>query len=372
MKNVLINDHETTTWSKGSPYDHRNWLVTSGWLFNGEYIETTDPKIVRELFDAAEWYVAFNAKFELAWNRRHYKIRKPIINLWDVQIAHFIITCQQNKYPSLNSVLEYYGLPQKVDKVKEYWDQGLNTHEIPKEILSEYQEWDVRGTGECFKRQWEHPKNRLIRQDCWDTLVLSEMEYNGMMFDFEGAEEHSKQIDAEVAQIEKELNDLVQVENINWGSNQHLSAVLFGGQIKYEVKEDYLFTYKDPKKPPVMKTRKVERVIDMPRLCSPKRATAKPEVWKVDEDTLSTLRAGGKAKKIIDLVGRKSKLDKINGTYLKGMVNRYEESGWTNNIIHGNLNQVSVVTGRLSSDKPNLQNISPEVKKHFVSRYGTT
>jgi len=369
MKNVLTFDYETTTWSKGSPYDHRNWLVTSGWLLNDEYVETTNPKVVQELFDAAEWFVSFNAKFELAWTRRHYKIHKPVMNLWDVQIAHFIITCQQHKYPSLNDVLSYYNLPLKVDKVKEYWEQGLNTQEIPKEVLSEYQEWDVRGTYECFKRQWEHPKNRLIRQDCWDTLVLSEMEYNGMLYDLEGSRKHAEEIDKQVLQIEAELNDLTQVEGINWGSNQHLSAVLFGGQVKYEVKEDYLFTYKDPKKPPVMKTRKVEKVIEMPRLCTPKRATAKPGVWKVDEDTLSTLRATGKAKKIIELVSKKSKLDKINGTYLKGIVNRYEESGWTDSLIHGNLNQVSVVTGRLSSDKPNLQNVTPDVKMHFKSRY---
>ena len=228
------------------------------------------------------------------------------------------------------------------------------------------------GTKNVFFEQWNHPKNKLIRQDCWDTLVLSEMEYNGMLYDLEGSKKHAAEIDQQVLQIESELNDLVQVPNINWGSNQHLSAVLFGGQVKYEVKEDYLFTYKDPKKPPVMKTRTVEKVIDMPRLCTPKRATSKPGVWKVDEDTLSTLRATGKAKKIIDLVTKKSKLDKVNGTYLKGIPTRYEEYGWTDSIIHGSINQVSVVTGRLSSNSPNLQNIPPDVKSHFVSRYGTT
>lgn len=370
-KHVLVNDCETTTWNKGSPYDKRNWLVTSGWWFDGEYIETSDPKTVKDLFFAAEWYVGFNLKFELAWNRKM-GLHRPEMNIWDCQIAHFIITCQQHKYPSLNDVLEYYGFPKKIDKVKEYWDKGLNTHEIPPEILSEYQKYDVMGTKDVFFEQWKHPKNRLIRQDCWDTLVLSEMEYNGMLYDLEGSAKHAEEIDQQVLQIEAELNDMVQIAGINWGSNQHLSAVLFGGQVKYEVKEDYLFTYKDPKKPPVMKTRKVEKVIDMPRLCSPKRATSKPGVWKVDEDTLSTLRVTGKAKKIIELVTKKSKLDKINGTYLKGIVNRYEESGWSDGIIHGNLNQVSVVTGRLSSDKPNLQNVTPEVKRHFVSRYGTT
>lgn len=369
MPNILTFDVETTTSSKGSPYDHRNRLVTAGWLFNDEYLETTDPVKVKEMFYAADWILAFNAKFDLAWIRRHFGIHRQEFNLWDVQIAHFIITCQQHKYPGLNDVLQHYGLPQKVDKVKEYWEQGVDTQDIPKDVLSEYLEWDVRGTYECYKRQVEHPKARLIRQDCWDTLVLSEMEYNGMLYDLEGSAKHAEEIDQQVLQIEAELNDMVQIAGINWGSNQHLSAVLFGGQVKYEVKEDYLFTYKDPKKPPVMKTRKVEKVIDMPRLCSPKRATSKPGVWKVDEDTLSTLRATGKAKKIIELVTKKSKLDKINGTYLKGIVNRYQESGWSDGIIHGNLNQVSVVTGRLSSDKPNLQNVTPEVKRHFISRF---
>ena len=42
---------------------------------------------------------------------------------------------------------------------------------------------------------------------------------------------------------------------------------------------------------------------------------------------------------------------------------------WKKDMIYGNLNQCVAVTGRLSSTKPNLQNVDPATKKYIETRY---
>lgn len=84
---------------------------------------------------------------------------------------------------------------------------------------------------------------------------------------------------------------------------------------------------------------------------------------------LKGLKAKGKAKQIIDASLRLSELSKLRGTYYEGIPNKFEEYGWEDNLVHGQLNQCVAVTGRLSSSNPNLQNNPSESKECFVSRY---
>ena len=55
-----------------------------------------------------------------------------------------------------------------------------------------------------------------------------------------------------------------------------------------------------------------------------------------------------------------------NGT---GYTKLIEKMNWPKDMLHGTLNQCVVVTGRLSSSKPNLQNADGETKRYMETRY---
>ena len=67
-----------------------------------------------------------------------------------------MLKCQNFPYPSLNEVAEDYGFGQKIDVIaNEYWDKGIDTIDIPKEILYAYAAKDVELTEQCFQHQYK-------------------------------------------------------------------------------------------------------------------------------------------------------------------------------------------------------------------------
>jgi len=76
--------------------------------------------------------------------------------VWDCQIAEFLLESQRNPYPSLAKACEKYNIPAKMDIIElEYWDKCIDTDEIPKDILLEYNKHDVIITEQVFKKQYE-------------------------------------------------------------------------------------------------------------------------------------------------------------------------------------------------------------------------
>ena len=78
------------------------------------------------------------------------------------------------------------------------------------------------------------------------------------------------------------------------------------------------------------------------------------------------------APKVIEPLLRYRKLNKLNGTYVEGMMPLVDGEG----RIHSTFDQVATATGRLSSSEPNLQNIpvrteeGRELRKVFIPREG--
>jgi DNA polymerase-1 len=64
-----------------------------------------------------------------------------------------------------------------------------------------------------------------------------------------------------------------------------------------------------------------------------------------------------------------AKLEKLNGTYYKGLVNLRKEMHWPVGVLHGSFNQTTASTGRLSSSRPNAQNFATDILDIFISRY---
>ncbi len=109
----------------------------------------------------------------------------------------------------------------------------------------------------------------------------------------------------------------------------------------------------------------------MPRLIEPLKGSElkKDGYYSTDEQTLRSLRATGVSKGVIQLILKRSGLEKRRGTYYSGLPELRESQGWHKGTLHGQLNQCVARTGRLSSSKPNLQNFDGEIKELFYSRY---
>ena len=373
----LVLDVETTTFNKGNPYDSRNSLVSVHAHHEGtsKSYRPSEMESVAEVVRQATEVIFFNAKFDLTWLRRT-GLRIDDVPLWDVQLAHFILRYQSVPFPSLDDVLTFYGLPLKFDKVKELWGKGVQTDQIDWDILCEYGEGDVEKTYQCYLRQKEEFKNspqlyKVFKLTCKDTYVLQEMEWNGLKYNSEGCAKKSEELQGAIDQIIADLSAIYPGVHINFGSNDQLSAFLYGGVIKEEVRTHIGF-YKTGQKVGQPRYSVGETEHSLPRLFEPLRGSemAKENVFSTDESTLRKLK--GKNKWIVDKLLELAKLDKLNNTYYKGLNKINSDMYWEKDTLHPQYNQCRVQTGRLSSSKPNSQNMSSDILDIFESRYDST
>lgn len=368
--------------NKANPFDPRNECVLLSYRDPDVGTTSIDPIYMdefRQKVDTTDWIIGFNLKYDMHWGRR-YGVSFKGKKLWDVQLVHFILTGQKNAYPSLNEVAEYYGLPCKLDVVKtEYWEVGLDTDQVPWDILVEYCEHDVWLTEQCARRQMQEYRNcsrqlqTTIRVALDDLHALQEMEWNGFYYNQNRSFAEASVLLERAGEIKQSLGTLTNTAelNINWGSTDQVSAVLYGGTVKRIENETYLFEYKDPRKQPIQKTRKVEKFYELPRIVAPAKGSElkKEGVWATNEGALRSLKANKRVKVVIDLLLELAKLDKLVDTYFLGMPKKIEEYGWSDSFIHTNLSSCVTKTGRLASGKPNLQNIPSPNKICFESRF---
>ena len=173
MTNILTLDVESTIYKypgerrssdrRGSVYSQCNSLVSVCYKWSDEtqvssmYKEEINAETLQEALNRADIVVGFNIKFDLSWLKR---IGVDVFNIkqvWDCQIAEFLLESQRNPYPSLAKACEKYNIPAKMDIIElEYWDKCIDTDEIPKEVLLEYNKHDVIITEQVFKKQYEH------------------------------------------------------------------------------------------------------------------------------------------------------------------------------------------------------------------------
>jgi DNA polymerase-1 len=371
--NVLALDTEANTYNKGNAYDSRYKMVC--WSFAHDDLYDAYPTanlnyLQDDLLKWAHLIVGFNFKYDLHGFGK-VGISFPDKPIWDVQIAEFILSNQTHKFPSLNETCLKYGIPTKLDVVKtEYWDKGIQTDMVPWPILREYAAHDAFVTLQCYYAQIKlmtPAQRRLCQLMCMDLLVLQEMEATGLPFNEQLCAVRAQEVDDKVSKIKLQLSAIYPNVPINFGSGDHLSAFLYGGIVKEDGKEHVGF-YKTGERAgqPKYKNIIIEHIL--PRLYQPLRGSElqKEGMFATDEGTLRKLK--GK-KNVVNLLLELSKLEKLNGTYYRGLVTLREQMHWPVGILHGQFNQTTAATGRLSSSKPNLQNFASELQDIFVSRY---
>lgn len=376
LKTPVVLDVETTVSNKGNPFDVTNKLVT----IQVKLGDTPTKVFFEEDFAGALPYlqeaslvIAVNAKFDLHWVRKELGFVPD--KVWCCQLGEFLLSNQTTKYPSLDGMCEKYSLGKKLDVVKtEYWEKGIDTDEIPKEILAEYGAYDCDLTWEVFKKQVEeftdNPKLKLFRLQCNDLLVLEEMEFNGIYYDSHSSLQEADKLQKQILNIESKIYGFHNLDGFNLSSRDHVSVLIYGGSITLESRLP-IGVFKSGVKTGQTRYKVVETKYDFPRLCSPLKGSElkKEGYFSTDEDTLVSLKADKTTKKLIEWLLERSKISKLNSTYLLGLPKTIETLNWEGNMLHSNLNQCVATTGRLSSTKPNQQNLPKEAKKFCITRY---
>ena len=308
--NRLVLDVETTIKNKGNPHTQSNTLVRVGILV-AEGAHTLDPyedrSLIQNYLDNATVIMGFNLKFDLSWLRR-YDYRFDHCRIFDCQLAEFILGGQSEPYPSLNKTAERYGLGTKLDIVKEqYWDKGIDTTEIPIDILDEYLVQDLVLTEKVYETQLplleQGGFQTLFSLQCQDLMVLADMEYNGMILDIDKSSELAEMEEQKIKDIEVELQKTIPDIPINWSSRDHLSAYLYGGVIKYEDRI-CVGEYKTGVKAgqPRYKILKYEYTLD--KQVEPLKGSElkKEGFYATDDPTLQSLKANKEVRRRIDLL----------------------------------------------------------------------
>jgi DNA polymerase-1 len=162
--------------------------------------------------------------------------------------------------------------------------------------------------------------------------VLASMEFEGVKVDVQALNKMSGELKIEIERVQKEIYDICGVE-FNIGSPKQLGEILF----------DQMKLIEKPKK-------------------------TKTGQFATGEDVLLGLAADHEiARKILDY----REYDKLRSTYVEAlpkMISQYDGR------IHTDYRQAWAVTGRLSSNNPNLQNIPIRtekgrlIRKAFVAR----
>lgn len=372
---VWAIDCETTIKSNASPFAEGNENGLVCWSYASQSQSQAElwngPKAVQDLLSSCSLVVGFNFKFDYNW-LSHHGVDFSNVRIWDVQLAEFIISNQLWKFPSLNGTAERYGIPTKLDIVKtEYWEKGIDTSDIPWDVLSEYAAHDAHITLLCYYAQLKYMtpgQIMLCRLMCQDMKVLAEMERNGLLYDEALCKQKEQELDAEIKTLTEQLAATYPHIPINFGSNDNLSAFLYGGKIIEQTKEP-CGVFKTGARAGQIKLKNVEIEHLLPQMFKPIKGSEREKegYYKTSTDILRKLK--GRRQKVLETLLRLSKIEKLRSTYYVGLPLLNREMNWPEGILHSQLNQTLAATGRLTSSKPNQQNFASEIQDVFVSRY---
>lgn len=395
-----VIDTEITTRNRGddavgdmqaSPYHPANEVVAIGYatptegygvMYGAENIKYAHVVI------CAPMLIFQNASFDFQWLLRLEKDKvlewvRVGGAIWDSQVAEYILTGQEHTYASLDELALKYGGTQKDNKIKAYWDAGIDTDKIPKDELLEYLKHDVLNTELVFKAQMEEAEGLgmlpLMRNAMEDRLATILMEWNGMRFDTETAKQNVDVLKFKRCGLSLDLLLMSGVAGemaFNPASPQHVSKVLFGGTNEYRTTENVLnpdgteYRYKTGNRAGEVKTHYVWKedkllgfgIIPDPAWEGTNKEGKKTGIFSTSEANLTELMSRvpaipKDAAGFITLLLEYKGISKDISTYYEG----YTKLTWpTDGCLHGSINHCLTITGRLSCSAPNLTNVSRE------------
>ncbi|RJP49985.1 MAG: DNA polymerase I [Anaerolineaceae bacterium] len=272
----------------------------------------TDPRVGK---------VAHNAKYDYIILARHGLITSPLA--FDTMLAEFIVDPSSRNMGLKNLASSRLG--EEMTHIEELIGKGkkqISMADVAIEVAANYAAADAETTLRLMpimQKEVERVNGTKLLDDVDMPLtpVLAEMEMTGALIDTKFFADMSKDLAARLAEIEKEIFGHVG-KTFNINSPQQLSDVLFN-HLRLE---------------PPDKGRKT--------------ATG---FYSTSADVLDALRGKHPA---LDFVLEHRELSKLKSTYVDALPAAIDP---VTGRVHTSYSQIGAVTGRLSSNNPNLQNI---------------
>lgn len=264
--------------AKASPYCPDNYIVESAWRidttqadgttavgptqsvrFNSraEFISANSSPNGCGWFNIPEdcWLIiAHNAAYEISWfltyQRQQFEaFLKRGGRVFCTMHGEYIASDFQSMYPSLDETAPKYGGTHKVDGVKILWEQGVLTSQIDPMLLHDYLvNGDIPNTALCFYGQCATFAQRNQMQYVWERmdalLAWAYCEWFGLFVNMPIARKNQEEQEQRIREIKQELQqyipkDLPETLDFNFGSDFHMSALVYGGPIKYRKRVPY-------------------------------------------------------------------------------------------------------------------------------------
>jgi DNA polymerase I len=291
----------------------------------------------RRLFeDESKTLIGQNIKYDYQVLRNYgITIRN---RMFDTMVAHFLIMPDMRHNMDVLSETYLGYSPVSIETlIGKKGKEQLNMRSVELEKIKEYAAEDADVTLQLKKKfSPKLDKNELRELFTKVELplipVLAEMEREGINLDVKNLSELSTQLQGDIINVEKEIQDLAGTK-FNVSSPKQVGDILF----------EYL------------------KIVEKPR-------KTKTGQYATGEDVLSKLE---KAHPIVPKILDYRELVKLKNTYVDSLPTLvHPKTG----RIHTSFNQVVAVTGRLSSDNPNLQNIpirterGRQIRRAFIPR----
>ena len=265
--------------------------------------------------------VAHNAKYDYIMLARYGLMISPLT--FDTMLAEFIVDPSSRNLGLKN--LSEYRLGEEMTHIEELIGKGkkqISMAEVAIESVANYAAADAETTLRLMpimqkELQRVNGTKLLDEIDMPLTPVLAEMEMTGALIDTKFFAAMSQELGQRLAEIEKEIFQLAG-KTFNLNSPQQLSDVLFN-HLRLE---------------PPDKGRKTTTGF-----------------YSTSADVLEALRGKHPA---LDFILEHRELSKLKSTYVDALPAAMDPN---TGRVHTSYSQIGAVTGRLSSNNPNLQNI---------------
>lgn len=330
----------------------------------------------RELIMSSDVIIGHNLSFDLGYIWETDELKSFLIRggfTWDTQLAEYLLSGQRHNMSSLAELeLIYLGEKIKENRISRLFkkkigaDKIINSKRKCPRVFSMFDKYcynDGKSTYKVFKKQYIRAKKlgmiNVIKLFNRYLLSIIMIENTGLTIDLNLCENVLREFKTNSMTYLEEASKIIKplwnkkLGEFNINSPKHKSSILFGGD--FVVKERELVgKYKNGKD----KYKLVDKKICVKGFGLPKSLTSKSEIegrFKTGKDIIikiSESNVNETAKKYCELQKLAMNYMKMCSTYLEPFLNLS-----INGVIYPEYKNTFTSTGRLSSSRPNVQNI---------------
>lgn len=351
-------------------------------LHNDEGFKRQLPEAFSTELSSSDILVGHNLGFDLSYVFNSPEIQQFLLRggtIWDTQVAEYLLTAQQHQFSSLSELQEkYLGEKKKIERISYLYSKGVGADKILAaktrcsrvwEQYNKYCTLDGSTTLKIFKQQYLLAKKtnmlKIIQMYQDYLLSLVNMSCTGIELNMIETEKTLTEFNLKHIEYLEKAQLLISkmwsnpnLPKFNINSPDHKSAILFGGEIKNSIRTK-VGQYKHGGD----KYKNVECKIWVEGFGLSKyltRQTKKDGVFVTDNAVMQQIERDTKnatVKQYCLLQKEAMMYKKAAKTYVEAFIKLS-----VNSKLFPNFNNVATTTGRLSSSKPNMQNISKRNK----------